>query len=131
MEDFNFEETEMSTSIDKLRKKKSEIDDEKPYNIIRNNLYNELNTPLNNNNKLKQLSNNNNNSNKLKQLSNNNKLNQLSNNYNLLTFIIIFIIVNNYEFHIYLTQQKFSYYMIVIIKLLLFLIINYIYKRFT
>jgi hypothetical protein len=133
MEEFDFEETNMSTSIDKLRKKKSELDDEKPYNVIRNNLYDELNTksqqkiqseyvPENVIPKQKQTI--------KKTKRNRNKRQQQNNYYNLFIFAIIFLLVNNYELNTYLVQHRYGYYTIVIIKLILFIVINYIYKRF-
>ena len=46
MEEFNFDDTEMSTSINQLRKKKSEIDDENnSYTDIRMKLYDEIKSP--------------------------------------------------------------------------------------
>ena len=46
MDEFNFDDTEMSTSINQLKKKKSELDDENnSYTDIRMKLYNEINLP--------------------------------------------------------------------------------------
>ena len=132
MEEFDFEETEMSTSIDKLRKKKTELDDEKHYNVIRNNLYNELNTPSQKKVITEYIPENIIPQQKQtikKHRKNRNKKKQ-NNYYNLFIFAIIFLLVNNYEFNTYLVQHRYGYYTIVVIKLILFIIINYIYKRF-
>ena len=123
MEEFDFDETTLSTSVDKLRKKKSELDDEKPYNLIYNNLYNEINSqqiPTNLEKKNIPI---------IKKNKNKNKNKQTTNIfYKVFIFSLIFILVNYYELHIYLVSQKYAYYTIVIIKLILFIIINYIFK---
>lgn len=133
MEEFDFEETNLSTSIDKLRKKKTELDDEKPYNLIRKNLYNELNSQPHVPPKTSVYVPDN----ILTQTTKKNKKHkhktkkQTDNYYNLFVFSIIFILVNNFELHTYLINQRFGYYTIVIIKLILFIAINYIFKHFT
>ena len=46
MDEFNFDDTEMSTSINQLRKKKSEkYDENNSYTNIRMKLYDEINSP--------------------------------------------------------------------------------------
>ena len=123
MDEFDFSENEMSTPIETLRKKKTELDDEKPYNVIRNTLYNELNEPsvqksyvqVNKQDPIK------------KHKKNKHKM-KTYNYQNLFIFVIIFFLVNIYELNIYLSQQKLSYYTIVFIKLLLFILMYYISK---
>jgi hypothetical protein len=132
MEEFDFDETTLSTSVDKLRKKKSELDDEKPYNLIYNNLYNELNTPQikkkKNSKQLLPIIKKKKNIKNIKNIKNNKVTNTY---YKLFIFSVLFLLVNNYELHIYLVNQKYAYYTIVIIKLILFIIINYIFKNLT
>lgn len=124
MEEFDFDEKEMSTSIQSLRKKKTELDDEKSYNNIRNRLYDELNAPPLQQtsvyvpDEIKPIR-------KQKKLK---KKKQMYSYQSLFVFAIIFFIVNVYELNVYLNQQKLSYYTIVLIKLLIFIVINYVYK---
>jgi hypothetical protein len=127
MEEFDFEETDMSTSIDKLRKKKTELDDEKPYNVIRKNLYNELQKKVKSENIPQNIIK----KQTIKKSKKNKNKKQQSNYYNLFIFAIIFLVVNNYELNTYLVQHRYSYYTIVFIKLILFIIINYLYKFFV
>ncbi len=134
MEEFDFEEKEMSTSINTLRKKKTELDDEKSYNAIRNKLYDEINTqhlPIVQNSSIyvpdniitqQQIK-------KHKKQKNKHKK-QDSNYQGLVAFSIIFFMVNVYELNVYLQQHKLGYYTIVFIKLILFIILNHIYKTF-
>ena len=171
MEEFDFDNHEMSTSIQTLRKKKSELDDETMHNRMREehmnnkfrNEHNDDNTISPNNDNMLSHNNDNilshNNDNILSHNNDNNyynirdKLyndmnnkpikkktskkkgdaNMLSDNEtynNLFIFCFIFILVNNYSFHYYLITQQYSYYSIVIIKMLLFLLINFIYKKY-
>ena len=130
MEEFDFSENEneMSTSINTLRKKKSELDNEKPYNVIRNKLYNEINAPP-----LQQTSvyvpdnviTHQQNIKKYKKHKN-----KTYNYQNLFIFVIIFFLVNMYELNMYLIQQKLSYYTIIFIKLLLFMFLYYVTRKF-
>jgi hypothetical protein len=148
MNEFNFDETEMSTSINQLRKKKSEQDNEtNSYTNIRMKLYNDINSPVNTNsypilkqdnsnilyNKNKYINNKNKHiNNKNKHINNKNKCinnkNNKNNYFNIISVSLIFFIVNNYYLNNYLVLIKFSYYTIVFIKLILFLLIYYLYK---
>ena len=147
MNEFNFYETEMSTSINQLRKKKSEQDDEtNSYTNIRMKLYNDINSPLNTNSLLNTnsypiLKQDNSNilynknkriNNKNKRINNKNKCinnkNNKNNYFNIISVSLIFFFVNNYYLNNFLLLKKFSYYTIVFIKLILFLIIYYLYK---
>lgn len=126
MEDFDFTEQELSTSIDTLRKKKTELDDEKPYNVLRNRLFNEINTPPVYHEPVyvpKEYLH------EIKRKKHKNKK-KTFNYFNVFVYAIIFFIVNNYEFTVYLINKKLSYYTIIFIKLILFIIMNYIYKTF-
>ncbi len=122
MDEFNFDEKELSTPINTLRKKKTELDDEKSYNILRNRLYTELNTPI-----IEKKS-------QYVPLKKNKKIKlkkQQYNYQNLFIFSLLFFLVNIYEFNVYLLQKKLNYYTIILIKLVLFLILNYIFKKFN
>ncbi len=122
MDEFNFDEKELSTPINTLRKKKTELDDEKSYNILRNRLYTELNTPI-----IEKTS-------QYVPLKKNKKIKlkkQQYNYQNLFIFSLLFFLVNIYEFNVYLLQKKLNYYTIILIKLVLFLILNYIFKKFN
>jgi hypothetical protein len=128
MEEFNFDDTEMSTSINQLRKKKSEIDDENnSYTDIRMKLYDEIKSPpilQTNNISHKQHS-------RLKKNKKQNKNIKHANKhfyFNILIFSLIFFFVNNYYLNNYFILKKFSYYTVVFIKLVLFLTLYYMYK---
>ena len=118
----------MSTPIETLRKKKTELDDEKPYNVIRNTLYNELNEPSLQKSYVQFSDNPINKQYPIKKHKKNKHKMKTYNYQNLFIFVIIFFLVNIYELNIYLSQQKLSYYTIVFIKLLLFILMYYITK---
>lgn len=128
MDEFNFNENDMSTSVKQLRNKKSEQNEETiAYKDIRMKLYDDIinrdistdidtikpNITKKNNNK--------------KPIKINNQKNK--NFYkNILFFSLIFFGVHNYDFNNFLINQKFSYYSIVFLKLVLFLALFYLYK---
>ena len=61
-----------------------------------------------------------------------NKINKIKSNknfyINLIIFSLIFFLVNNYELNTYLVSKKFSYNIIIFIKLVLFLALYYFYQ---
>jgi len=126
MEEFDFNETEMSTSIEKLRKKKTELDDENNNKMNNLNYENEnsnykdimknLNNEIKNNhyNRDRNYNRNHHNSDR----HNRNKIKQSKNNdfyKNLIVFSVIFFIVNHHKLYNFLLYKRFSYYTIVFI----------------
>jgi hypothetical protein len=127
-DDTNFDDTKMSTSINQLRKKKSEQDnDSASYANIRMKLYNDINAPpiLQQNNKDILYR-------PIKNKKQNKSIKPKNKNFyfNIIIFSLIFFFVNNYYLNDLLILKKNSYYTIVFIKLVLFLVIYYIYKYF-
>lgn len=135
MDEFNFDDAEMSTSINQLRKKKSEIYDENnSYTDIRMKLYDEITShPIPQTIPQKNIISNvsHKQHGRIKKNKKQNKNIKYTNKhfyFNILIFAIIFFIANNYYLNNYLIINKFSYYTVVFIKLVLFLTMYYTYK---
>ena len=114
MDEFNLE-SNMSTPISQLRKKKTELDDENNiYSNIRMNLYDDLKTqPVKRINNIK------------KPNKKVNKYNKKNLYLNIIVFSLIFFFVNNYYLNEYLVEYRFSYYIIVAIAILFLLLLYY------
>lgn len=126
MDEFEFSETEMSTSIKELQNRTNEENEENiVYKNIRMKLYDDLNISdsIESINTKKYINNKKKKPNKVYPRKNNKPL-----YINILIFSLIFFMVNNYYFNEYLINKKFSYYIIVFFKLCLLLVLHYFYK---
>lgn len=124
MDEFDFDETDMSSSIKDLKKKNQYIKTLE-YKNIQQDLYNDINLEKSINN-IKYMNT------KKPHPVKNQTIKKKKNLYvNLLIFSLIFFLVNNFYFNEYLINKKFSYYIIVFFKLVLFLFLFYLYKFFV